>query len=77
MEEEILVLHGKDITKVELHMDNVSTYTSKSTAVDLAKTISQTRINCAPFKGTPVNLFDDSTMDVSAFGYLERKFGKL
>lgn len=76
MEEEILVLYGKDITKVELHMDNVSTYTSKSTAVDLLKTISQTIINCAPFKGTSVNSFDASPMGVSAFGYLERKFGK-
>ncbi|GFV77434.1 hypothetical protein TNCV_1069631 [Trichonephila clavipes] len=36
-EEEILPLYGKEIEKVELHIDQASSHTSKSTTADLEK----------------------------------------
>ncbi|GFX08855.1 transposase [Trichonephila clavipes] len=48
-EEQILPLYGKDIDKVELHMDKVSSHTSKSTAAYLPKKESEIGIKCIPF----------------------------
>ncbi|GFW88168.1 uncharacterized protein TNCV_3500571 [Trichonephila clavipes] len=48
-EEEIPTLYGKDIDKVELHMDKASSHTSKSNADYLTKKESETIINCIPF----------------------------
>ncbi|GFT97687.1 hypothetical protein TNCV_275321 [Trichonephila clavipes] len=48
-EEEILPLYGKDIDKVELRMNKVSSHTSKLTAAYLPKKEPEIGIKCIPF----------------------------
>ncbi|GFW95429.1 uncharacterized protein TNCV_1721311 [Trichonephila clavipes] len=69
-EEEIHTLNGKDIDKVELHMDKTSSHTSKSTAAYLAKKESETGINYIPFDDiVRVKSPYASVMDFCAFSF--------
>ncbi|GFY01293.1 uncharacterized protein TNCV_5077601 [Trichonephila clavipes] len=53
-EEEIPTLYGKDIGKVEFHMNKGSNHTSKSTAAYSGKKESETGIKCIPFDEIPL-----------------------
>ncbi|PRD20506.1 UNVERIFIED_CONTAM: hypothetical protein NCL1_54413 [Trichonephila clavipes] len=67
--EEIPTLYGKDIDKVELHMDKASSHTSKSTAAYLAKKESETEIKHILFDEIRVKSTYASPINFCAFGF--------
>ncbi|GFX06191.1 transposable element Tcb1 transposase [Trichonephila clavipes] len=76
VQKEIPTLYGKDIDKVELHMDKTSSHPSKSTAAHLAKKESKPEIKCIPLNEILVKSPDASSIDFSSFVLVKRTLGK-
>ncbi|GFV84125.1 uncharacterized protein TNCV_3037871 [Trichonephila clavipes] len=75
-EEEIPTVYGKDVNKVELLMDKVSSHTSNSTTIYLEKKEPETEINLIPFDEISVNSPYASVMDFCTFELLKPASGK-
>ena len=75
-EEEIPASYGKDIDKVELHMDKAFSHTSKSTTAYLGKKDIERVIKWIPLDEILLKPPDASPMDFGAFGLLKRSLGK-
>ncbi|GFY20249.1 retrovirus-related Pol polyprotein from transposon 412 [Trichonephila clavipes] len=67
-----LTSYGKNIDKIEIHVDKTSSNTPKSTTTYLAKKESKTGIKCIPFDDIPAA----STMNFCAFGSLKQALRK-
>ncbi|PRD18428.1 UNVERIFIED_CONTAM: hypothetical protein NCL1_60596 [Trichonephila clavipes] len=72
----ILALYGKDIDKVELHMDKSSSHLCKLAATYLTNEESETGIKCILFDEIRIKSPYVSAIDFCAFGLLKRILGK-